>query len=523
MRSHPEWRSYRGSDVLKSEIHTGAPVSQKSQTQALKALRNTVQTGAIILFVTSLTFCTDEATSTDPSPDSDASATINELFCTPLAQSWCEAASLCGCEGGDDDGCELRLSDSCMSAETSTIVAIDKGELAIDVALLESCVASMSSALLECKKPTDSQLDALFGPAIFSTVAIGESCRAGDRYCASATGICSSGKCEKLAATGESCANGCIPSTLCIDGRCENPGENGSACTNDGECTAPLFCISGECAPLGENNSECEDTSECDIGLLCDDGLCVADEEVCLAANECGNYMGCYAPSERACVDALQPPAACQRDDECVDAAYCDDTTETCTPLPALGEGCGNGAQCAAGLACDMFGTELCVTAPTEGEMCAFDTLGPRVCGDDLGCVNGFCVQMPGLDEPCTVDNRCGGELGCDFATNGSFCRPKRDEGEHCDSDYICGDNLYCDFSNLLCTAYYATNALCSDGNECGPAGSCVPDADNTFRCVPTPTAGEACFFDCETGLYCGSVFSEGICLATICYDFAQM
>jgi hypothetical protein len=50
-----------------------------------------------------------------------------------------------------------------------------------------------------------------------------------------------------------------------------------------------------------------------------------------------------------------------------------------------------------------------------------------------------------------------------------------------------------------------------------------VPDETaTTFRCVPRPSEGEACFLDdtCEPGFVCRSPFDAGICAPPVCSAF---
>lgn len=197
--------------------------------------------------------------------------------------------------------------------------------------------------------------------------------------------------------------------------------------------------------------------------------------------------------------------APCSQSEDCGPHAWCD--AGACALAAGRGQPCSDGVFCAAGLAC-AFPDTVCGDVPGEGEPCALTRLGPFGCPEGLGCSDGICSPLPGAEAPCTMDNRCQPGLGCDFTAHGSVCRTPRGAGEPCENDQICADGLFCDYVAGRCAAFYALNASCKHGNECGPQADCLPaDADRrTFRCYPLPGLDQPCIDQCADGLVCAQV-----------------
>ncbi|MBK8257104.1 MAG: hypothetical protein IPK82_31090 [Polyangiaceae bacterium] len=145
--------------------------------------------------------------------------------------------------------------------------------------------------------------------------------------------------------------------------------------------------------------------------------------------------------------------------------------------------------------------------------------MGPFICKDPFGCINGTCGALPGDGEACTGDSRCAEGLGCDFTADGSFCVPLKDAGGSCQSDRTCKPGLYCEFSKNECTPVLPVGSPCNDGNECGPQGSCLPGSGGAFECAPIPLQGERCLFDCAAGLTCAPDVTNSACFAEVCLE----
>lgn len=304
------------------------------------------------------------------------------------------------------------------------------------------------------------------------------------------------------------------------------PGQ-GQPC--QGLCAASLVCSSGgTCAPPAAAGKPCQTLSDCAPGLVCTgSGQCAAPSfptagEPCGGPADCAPELSCGASVMKIC----QPKVAggpCTYSEQCPLGEYCatDETTgepTECAPLPTQGQPCANGVYCAEGLACHLSSAE-CRALPVGGEDCALGRFGPVVCASGFACLDGVCGQPPGLGEPCAMgDAACAAPLACSFESRGSFCRQRVAAGAPCQNDVICQEGLFCDFAVLQCTPYVAPGGPCSGGNECGPGGACLPDANFSFRCTSQPLEGEPCFIDeCAGDLLCQSPYTEGVCVPPIC------
>ena len=145
---------------------------------------------------------------------------------------------------------------------------------------------------------------------------------------------------------------------------------------------------------------------------------------------------------------------------------------------------------------------------------------GPFLCADGLVCLDAStCGAPPTEGQPCGVGQpKCANGLGCAFGPEGSICSIKADAGAYCENDDTCRDDLFCDFGDNTCTPFFERGQACTDGNECGPSGSCLPDTSFVFRCADKPGLDEACFLDdCQAGLICRSPYQAGICTPVLC------
>jgi len=301
----------------------------------------------------------------------------------------------------------------------------------------------------------------------------------------------------------------------------------GEAC--EGSCALPLRCATdGTCKKPGVANAPCQSPYDCDPALVCVDETCQAPRQAdvgnaCTGPEECSGDTTCIASILKTC----RPPATegtCRYDEDCAMGHFCaidteaGDTDGLCTPAGAAGETCGNGVVCAVGLACDMWGG-VCGALPGSGETCAQGPMGPVVCEAGLSCLDGTCGAPPGDGMACAMGApNCAAGLGCAFETEGSFCRPRRAPGGECQNDQTCADGGFCNFSENRCEAIRAVGDLCTDGNECGTDGACLPDADFTFRCAPRPGDGGTCLLDdCQAGLICRTPYTAGVCAPALC------
>ncbi len=414
---------------------------------------------------------------------------LAESWCPVLAARYCAAATACGCDevpGFDEAAprdCEGRAAAGCTAELLRFAPAVERGLLVPAGEPPAGCAAALDEALAACVAPDETffvrcPLVAPAGAPGFPGA--GQACA------------------DELCAAGLRCSR---------DGRCAVPGGAGATCEVPGDCASSLVCAQGKCAALD----------------LSDRGKSCADPA------GCGGDTQCLASARRVC-RAPSAAAGCSGDAECGAGSFCD--ASVCQPAPGLDQPCGNGVACAVGLACAFSGKGgpgsnadegLCRPLPRSGEGCALGEGGPFVCAAGLACANGTCGPPPTDGQGCAVGAiRCADGLGCKVAGPESICAPRVGVGGPCQLDDTCQDGLFCDFNTNKCRAFYGLEAACANGNECGPAGSCVPDEALRFRCVAQPGEGDACFLDdCEGGLSCKSPYDSGTCAPSICGRFA--
>jgi hypothetical protein len=160
-------------------------------------------------------------------------------------------------------------------------------------------------------------------------------------------------------------------------------------------------------------------------------------------------------------------------------------------------------------------------------------TPAPNMPATDAGIIDTtdtfVCATPPAPGAPCNAHANCSpsagkqpGDLVCAFGPTGSSCVQRQPKGAKCEND-VCQDGLYCDYKTNSCADLVAPGGQCSAGNECGLAGSCVPDDVGQLRCVPLPTAGQACLLDCSDGLFCNVGMKNTTCQPQICQLFYQL
>ncbi|MEZ4265909.1 MAG: hypothetical protein R3F39_05985 [Myxococcota bacterium] len=415
----------------------------------------------------------------------EALVRLADSWCPVLTARTCAAAAACGCSDvpGFDEAaprdCETRVLAGCRAELLRFGPGVEAGVLAVAGELPGGCATALDEALAACVSP-----DETFFVRCPLVVPAGVSGFPGEgRACA-----------DELCAAGLRCSR---------DGLCMVPGDVGAACEVPGDCASILVCAEGKCAAPD----------------LADRG------KTCANPAGCGGEVQCLASSRRVC-RAPKAGAGCNGDAECGAGNFCE--ANACKPAPGLDETCGNGVACAVGLACAFSGKGgpgpnpfegLCRPIPKSGEGCALAEGGPFVCDTGLACVGGTCGPPPTDGQGCAVGViRCADGLGCKVASPEAICAPRVGAGQPCQLDDTCEDGLFCDFNTNKCRAFYSPGAPCANGNECGPAGSCVPDDTLKFRCVAQPGEGDACFLDeCEGGLSCESPYDSGTCAPALC------
>jgi hypothetical protein len=431
----------------------------------------------------------DAAAEVEVSAATEALSRLAESWCPVLAGRYCAAAATCGCaavpgfDGVAPADCESRALRGCEAELLRFAPAVERGELVAAGEWPGGCAGALDDAFAACAAPDETFFVAcpLVTPATAAAFpGLGAPCA------------------DQLCALGLRCGG---------DGKCEVPGAVGAGCDGSGDCATGLVCAAGACAAL-------------DLG---DNG------QACANPSECGGETRCLASVRRECL-APDPGAGCAVDADCGSARFCDGGA--CAPSPGLDQPCGNGVACAPGLACGFSGKGgpgpnpfegLCRPLPKSGEGCALAEGGPFVCDGGLACRQGTCGPPPEAGQLCAVGTiRCAEGLGCKVADPDAICAPRVPEGEPCQLDDTCQAGLFCDFSTNRCRAFYPEGKPCQNGNECGPAGSCVPDAALLFRCVPRPDEGAPCFLDeCQPPLTCRSPFEAGTCAPELCARYA--
>lgn len=186
----------------------------------------------------------------------------------------------------------------------------------------------------------------------------------------------------------------CKAESLCDTSAC-----GGEACCA-GVCTAPApRANTGE--PCG-NGVECKDTDACGeeeegSGVL----TCIARADngmPCKGWWHCKDGMSCDVEGSGTCYKLSPPGGGCNPNlpTSCLDYSnWCEPVQKKCIALPKAGEPCGsNSLQCALSTRCDLNATNTCKPLPVLGEACggSIDCLGDLQCASDV-CIGAGVIQ----------------------------------------------------------------------------------------------------------------------------------
>lgn len=408
-----------------------------------------------------------------PSPGEGLAATVAAL-CPGYAEAFCGAACGCADAPGFPEDCVAAFTGSCAAQVERFAPLVERGEAVFLPGGAATCLENFAPLAAACV-PFPEDLFYFVCPIIEPP-----------------------GGFPPLPGLGEPCEGACASGLRCgTEGKCLSPGGTGASCVSAYDCAMNLVCADGQCvAPrLGDRG------------------------KACTRQDECGGETVCLASARKVCRVPVAGP--CRSDEDCPDHAWCDGLVEggECKPGGASGELCGNGIVCQEGLACSSADGR-CGPFPGRGEPCAMGRFGPFLCADGLACRDDVtCGDVPGEGQTCALGKpACADGLGCAFTPEGSVCRVKADAGATCENDDTCRDDLFCDFGSNTCTPFLAKGELCTDGNECGPVGSCLPDASFVFRCADKPGVGGECFLDdCQAGLVCRTPYEAGMCAPVLC------
>ena len=491
-----------------------------------------VATNGVVLFVTGAVLCTgctalgSSSSSGGPAPAADGGvdggvdggsahgglAEVDAWLCTPWAQLLCAAAAgPCGClnEGAQpvrQEDCQAQAHQDCMAVHQARAADFATGTRFIRQREAEQCLAAVAASFAQCL-PLEVALSADCQFAVTGTEPLGQPCAYG--ACAEGSGVCINGLCTASGMMGGPCTQGCGQGLVCVEGVCLPPVTRGNSCTVDGQCAAGLMCGGGMCmAP----QSGCMVDAECRPATLCQMGACTAVAQ-CQDVNGCGPRAACAVPVSLRCQAQRGETSPCTADRECVLSAAC--VEGACTALPGLDQPCANGTGCAKHLAC-RFSDGTCQPVPVDGQMCALGSVGPVVCASGLACLAGVCGPAPGQGQPCGLEGVCAAPWACFWDGANATCDAAVGAGALCTHDAECATGLFCNLGTLVCQGWLAVGSPCVNGNECGPDGSCIPDA-NGAHCRPLPGAGQTCLFDCSAGLFCGPVPGAGSCQPAVC------
>jgi hypothetical protein len=261
-------------------------------------------------------------------------------------------------------------------------------------------------------------------------------------------------------------------------------------------CDDGFSCTSDACDEAG---SRCAHTA---IDSLCSDGLFCDGPEVCSPSMPGADARGCAAGA----------PITCTPDAFACTIEACDEAAAACRSTPDSSS-CTSGNVCTATSGDPASGCtpgRTCTTSAEcdDGNVCnGAETCGGGICrsGTNLSCNDGV---------GCTLDS-CDPTMGCQHVTSDAIC----DDHLVCNGIEMCNATLGCQAGAPLvcsdafgCTAdscseaaggclHVPNDTLCSDGQLCNGAETCVIGAGCQAGAPPSCSDGIACTLDaCSSG-----------------------
>jgi len=308
---------------------------------------------------------------------------------------------------------------------------------------------------------------------------------------------------------------------------CSNTDDPKKAeCEHSGECEPNEKCVSKKCEPLGDVGAACKDRTDClnaasdtKKPLVCAKGKCT---------EKCDTYLDCDHENGELCNNAT---GICSPGNK--DAGPVKEGGGTTSQL---GEQCGIGKNCAAGLDCVKLEGKTdgkCFKACTANKDCAagrtcsgghcvpygteceYDAQGKLrlPCWGKLGCeiesaLKGKCYK------PCTDGKECKTEdkLTCNEKKGKKHCTPAGDQagpwqpcganGKTCGAGYECAEKGV-GSKEKICTKKCANDTECTWPRFC-QTNLCFQGGNGTVKegaaCKPNATEDKD---KCEAGRYC--------------------
>ena len=285
------------------------------------------------------------------------------------------------------------------------------------------------------------------------------------------------------------------------------------------------------CTERGDGRESCTGLGQgtCKPGLACDFlGECRHQPgrvgELCGTGVPCAAGLNCSSPVAGRCEAPDGPGESCTGIGQgtCQSGLVCDFLGECRHDPPQLGQPCGVGVPCAGDLVCSSGIGGRCIQRAQGGEPCT--GLGQGTCADGLACdFVGVCRHQPSLlGEPCGAGVPCSPELGCS-ADIGGVCEPRGGAGQRCSGtgQGSCEAGLVCDFLRECRHPTPELNEPCGIGVECAAGLFCQ---GGTQRCKAYKTVGEGCsaFNQCQPGLSCEACSVAGCLYPLQCFPNAN-
>lgn len=274
---------------------------------------------------------------------------------------------------------KLRISSSTTLDDPNVIAAAQAGLIAYDGNAATTCLTQLTASCDRTAAARDypAACDQVFTGTVGDQGAceISQECIGGYCQLTGCTTSCCPGTCfgamppPPRPALGESC----MMNTSCVDSYCDTStytcvalAAPGSTCNGDEQCQIGSICVSTSCTLLASEGDACTQPSDCrNIGDRCaSDHTCeryALTGEMCPIGDECTPYDRCVAG---ACVHGPMVGDSCAATGECVDASYCDQTTQKCTALLGDGATCMTGQQCQSSVCDTTMTPATCMALP---------------------------------------------------------------------------------------------------------------------------------------------------------------